>query len=94
MLGLNDDGNPIVGNFPSTGMHGGKMFLRSDGKGIKFPSQVHTHEAGKEELGEIAHYLRRFCYYFGHELDKLLDHTFIVVEPDSGNPYRQMYVAN
>lgn len=94
VLGLNDDGKPIVDNFPSTGMHGGKMFLRSDCKGIKFPSQVNVRTASAEDLDEIGHYLRRFCFYFGYELDELLSHPFTVVTPDSKNPYRQMYVAN
>ena len=94
VLGLTDSDRPIVGNFPSTGMHGGKMYLRSDCRGIHFPHQVHTHTADSAELVEIAHYLRRFCFYFGRELSELLDHPFTVVMPDSRNPYRQMYVAN
>ena len=28
VLGLHTDGRPLVGNFPCTGMHGGKLFLR------------------------------------------------------------------
>ena len=94
VLGLTDSERPIVGNFPSTGMHGGKMYLRSDCKGIHFPHQVHTHTADAAELEEIAHYLRRFCFYFHRDLAELLDHTYTVVMPDSRNPYRQMYVAN
>ena len=42
VLGLNDDDKPIVGNFPCTGMHGGRMFLRSDCKGIHFPHQAYS----------------------------------------------------
>ncbi|MBR7008677.1 MAG: glutamate synthase, partial [Ruminococcus sp.] len=94
VLGLVDNDKPIVSNFTSTGMHGGKMFLRSDCKGIKFPSQVHTHFADKKELEEIGHYLRHFCTYFGYDMKELLDSPFTVVMPDSKNPYRQMYVAN
>ncbi len=94
VLGLTDEDKPIVGNFPSTGMHGGKMYLRSDCKGIHFPHQVHVRPAEKEDLEEISHYLRRYSYYFGCDLAMLLDHPFTVVTPDSKNPYRQMYVAN
>lgn len=94
VLGLTDENAPIVGNFPSTGMHGGKMFLRSDCKEIHFPHQVNARPAQPQDLDEIAHYLRRFCFYFGYELDMLLSHPFTVVTPDSKNPYRQMYVAN
>ena len=37
VLGLHTDRRHIVGNFPCTGMHGGKMFLRGDCKDILFP---------------------------------------------------------
>ena len=94
VLGLADNDRPIVGNFPSTGMHGGKMFLRSDCKDIKFPGQVHTHRADKKELAEIEHYLRHFCTYFDYDLDELMRSPFTVAMPDSNNPYRQMYVPN
>lgn len=40
VLGLHKDGNPIVSNFPCTGMHGGKLILRGDAEGILFPAQV------------------------------------------------------
>lgn len=40
VLGLNDDSRPIVGNFPCTGMHGGKVFLRTDPSKLKLPKQV------------------------------------------------------
>ena len=36
VLGLNASGRPIVGNFPCTGMHGGKLFLRGDFRNLKF----------------------------------------------------------
>lgn len=42
VLGLNIDGKPIVGNFPCTGMHGGKMFLRSSAEGIEFPPRYRS----------------------------------------------------
>ncbi|WP_365699612.1 glutamate synthase [Ruminococcus sp.] len=94
VLGLEDSDRPIVGNFPSTGMHGGKMLLRSDCKGIHFPHQVHVRPADKEDMKEASHYLRHYCTYFNFDLQELLDHPFTVVTPDSSNPYRQMYVAN
>ena len=40
VLGLHKDGRRIVGNFPCTGMHGGKMFLRGRCEDIHFPKQV------------------------------------------------------
>ncbi|MFR5865275.1 MAG: glutamate synthase [Acutalibacteraceae bacterium] len=32
VLGLHTDGRPLVGNFPCTGMHGGKLFLRGSAR--------------------------------------------------------------
>lgn len=94
VLGLTDDTNPIVSNFPGTGMHGGKMFLRSDCVGIKFPSQVSTRKATDTDLNEIKKYIENFCKYFDYNASEILNSGFTLVTPDSKNPYKQMYVAN
>lgn len=94
VLGLEESEKPIVSNFPCTGMHGGKMFLRSDCQNIKFPSQVRVAPATKEDLGEIESYLSEYCALFGLNLSRVLDAPFTVVTPDTKNPYKQMYVAN
>ena len=94
VLGLSEQDGDIVGYFPCTGMHGGRMFLRSDCQGIVFPEQVTVKPAGPEELREIRQYVTEFCDLFGYDPEKVLDAPFTVVTPDSRNPYRQMYVAN
>lgn len=94
VLGLETSGKPVVSNFPGTGMHGGKMYLRSDCKDILFPRQVETHIAGDAEKEEIRTYVTEFSNLFGYDSDTLMSGTFTVVTPDSGNPYRQLYVAN
>lgn len=94
VLGLNDDGKNIVGNFPCTGMHGGKIFLRSKCEDIKFPSQVSAAPASDDDKEEIKMYIEEFCKYFGYNSEELLKDDFTVVTPDSKNPYKQMYVAN
>ncbi len=94
VLGLNADGKNIVGNFPCTGMHGGKIFLRSKCEDIKFPSQVSAALASDDDKEEIKMYIEEFCEYFGYNSEELLKDDFTVVTPDSKNPYKQMYVAN
>lgn len=94
VLGLHEDGKPIVGAFPCTGMHGGKMVLRGSVDEIKFPSQTNAHTATKEDLDEIRPYLENYCKAFDYPMEKLLDSAFTVITPDSKNPYKQMYVAN
>ena len=93
VLGLHTDG-PIVSNYPCTGMHGGKLFLRSECAGIHFPHQVHHRIASAEELAEIRSYVEEYCAHFGGSADEILNAPFTLVTPDSGNPYKQMYVAN
>lgn len=94
VLGLNSNGHRIVGNFPCTGMHGGKMFLRGNCDDVEFPSQVTARTATDADIEEIRNYIFRYCELFGYNSEEILDSPFTVVTPDSKNPYKQMYVAN
>ncbi len=94
VLGLNAGGKRLVGNFPCTGMHGGKMFLRGDLTGIHFTHQVKKAEASAEDLEEIRAYVEEYCDLFGGNADDILKSRFTMVVPDSANPYKQLYVAN
>ena len=94
VLGLHKDSKRIVGNFPCTGMHGGKMFLRGSCEDIQFPKQVTARCAAAEELDEIREYLSEYCSDFGYSTDELLSKPFTVITPDSQSPYKQMYIAN
>ncbi len=94
VLGLNSGSKQIVGNFPCTGMHGGKIFLRGTCENIKFPQQVTAKTADPEDMDEIRAYLSEYCSDLGLELDSIMNSAFTVITPDSKNPYKQMYVAN
>ena len=94
VLGLHEDGKNIVGNYPCTGMHGGKLYLRSNCENIKFPKQVTAHKATDEEKDEIRNTVKTFCEYFDLDADEIMNSDFTVVLPDSKNPFKQMYVAN
>jgi glutamate synthase domain-containing protein 3 len=94
VLGLHTDGKKIVHNFPCTGMHGGKLFLRGKCDDIEFPSQVTARAAGSADLAEIQEYVAEFCKAFDCSSQEIMNSPFTVVTPDSKNPYKQMYVAN
>ena len=94
VLGLNRGNRIAVGNFPCTGMHGGKMFLRGDGSGVAFPAQVTAKKASGKDLTEVKKYIKRYCKLFGCDESEILDSDFTVVTPNSKNPYKQLYVAN
>lgn len=94
VLGLGAKEKEIVGFFPCTGMHGGKMFLRSDCRNVRFPSQVTARTATKSDLEELEVYVSEYCDLFGYDIYEVLSSPFTVITPDSKNPYKQMYVAN
>ena len=94
VLGLHTDGKPIVSNFPGAGMHGGRMFIRSDCADIRFPKQVTHRPAGEEDLRDLKPILEEYCACFGLDAEALLSAPFTLVTPDSANPYKQMYVPN
>lgn len=94
VLGLNAGDRPIVGNFPCTGMHGGKLFLRGRCESIRFPGQVRVAPADGDALAEVERYVEDYCARFGYDKAHVMDAPFTVVTPDSKNPYKQMYVAN
>ena len=94
VLGMTADDKPLVGNFPCTGMHGGKVYLRGAVDGIVFPKNVTVSEASDADREEIAPLLDGFGAAFGYSPAQLWDKPFYVVVPDTSNPYKQMYVAN
>ena len=94
VLGLGEGDRKIVGDFPCTGMHGGKLILRSDCRDIAFPDQVTARPATDKDKAEINRYVSEYCRLFGGNKEEMMDRPFTVVTPDSKNPYKQLYVAN
>ena len=94
VLGLGIGGKRVVGDFPCTGMHGGKMILRSDCRDIRFPGQVTVRPASAEDMQEIKKYVAEYCRLFGADEKQVMDSPFTVVTPDSSNPYKRLYAAN
>jgi len=94
VLNLDSPLEKCVGFFPCTGMHGGKIFLRSSCDNVVFPEQVTAQIANQEDIKELRSYISEYCQLFDLDIEEVLSSSFTVVTPDSKNPYRQMYVAN
>ena len=94
VLGLGAEGRPVVGNFCGTGMHGGKMFLRTEALPPALPAQVKAAPASREELSEIEPYVREFCREFQKSCEEIMESTFLVLTPDTQNPYKRLYTQN
>lgn len=94
VLGLGYEDEQIVGYFCGTGMHGGKIFLRTNNYPADLPKQVKAEEATKADLAEIEGYVKEYCKKFGANKDDVMNHKFFVLTPDTKNPYKRLYTAN
>jgi len=93
VLGLGSDSVP-VGNFTGTGMHGGKIFIRTGRELEALPAQVVAEIAGEGDLKEIAPRISEFAGYFGLNAERLMNDRFYVLRPNEKNPYHQLYTVN
>jgi len=93
VLGIDSKDIPL-GNFTGTGMHGGKIFIRTDKEPASLPAQVAAEIAGNGDLQEIAPYISEFAGYFGLDAGRLINDRYYVLRPNAKNPYKQLYVAN
>jgi glutamate synthase domain-containing protein 3 len=94
VLGLNGEDIAHSCNFCATGMHGGKIFLRSNVLPRNLPGQVLAKKAKPEDLAEIEQDLLEFSQEFGYDIHSILNHDFFVLMPNSKNPYQQLYTHN
>ena len=93
VLGIGAEAVPVW-YFTGTGMHGGKIFIRTDTEVTSLPAQVTESIAGDDDLEEIAPYVTEFAGYFGMDAGQLLQDRFYVLKPNARNPYKQLYVTN
>lgn len=93
VLGLHSDTLP-VGPYCGTGMHGGKIVIRTDAPIVDIPKQVVVNEATKEDMQLIAPHITEFCNTFGIDESEVYSKTFYVLTANSKNPYKQLYTHN
>lgn len=94
VLGIGSEDQPPVGNFCGTGMHGGKIYLRTEHLPPDLPGQVTAGEAGPEDMARIVPLVERYCEKFGADREALLSSHYYVLSPNTKNPYKQLYVNN
>ena len=93
VLGIGANDIP-VGHFTGTGMHGGRIFIRTDSELTGLPAQVTAEIAANEDLWEIGPYISEFAGHFGMNVEKLMKDRFYILKPNAKNPYKQLYTAN
>jgi glutamate synthase domain-containing protein 3 len=87
-------GEPLVGDWCATGMHGGEIYLR----GEVDPNQIATEFAAlapaqESERARIRPHLAAFAEAFDFDLENLLGDGFVRVAPVSHRPFGAKYAA-
>jgi glutamate synthase domain-containing protein 3 len=93
VLGIGSHEIPVW-YFTGTGMHGGKIFIRTDKELTSLPEQVIAEIATDNDLQEIAQYVGEFAEHFSMDAKSLMKDRFYVLKPNARNPYKQLYTAN
>ena len=86
--------NSPVGYFCGTGMHGGKIYIRSDRLPSNLPPQVMANEANKKDIDLIAPYVKKYADNFSCDYEELINTKFYVLTANTKNPYKQLYTHN
>ena len=89
VLGIGCEDRPCVGDFTSTGMHGGRIYVRSRYVPADLPKQ--TEVSAVTDKSELEPLVREFCGYFGYDADKLLADDYYVLTPSTAYIYKRMY---
>ncbi|MDR0920038.1 MAG: glutamate synthase [Oscillospiraceae bacterium] len=87
-------GEPPVGNFCGTGMHGGRIYLRCDKEPKNLPKQVAIRTADEADKDQIKDYIAEYSQKFDLNADEILSSNFYVLSANSKNPYKQLYTHN
>ncbi|MEA4895201.1 MAG: glutamate synthase [Oscillospiraceae bacterium] len=93
-LGLGYDDKDVLDSFCATGMHGGKIFIRTNELHAKITPQICVRTADDDDIAQIAPFIREFCQCFGIPEAEVYNKGFKVLTPNSSNPYKQLYIQN
>ena len=94
VLGLGHEDRAPYNYFCGTGMHGGKIVVRSDYIPENLPDQVVPHDLDQAGLEEIMPHLERYCSTFGVPMERILPHRFYALTPNTASPYKRLYAMN
>lgn len=94
VLGIGYENVCPLGFFSAAGMHGGKIFIRTEHLPADIPAQIDVKQADKNDMDLISQYIKKYCEYFNCDESKIKASTFYVLSPNSKNPYKRLYINN
>jgi len=95
VLGLDRrPGEPLVGDWCATGMHGGTLYVRGEVEPWRVAGQfAGVRQAGESDLKEIRPHVEAFCEAFSLEAEEIMGGEFLRIAPVSSRPYGAKYAA-
>ncbi|GMR04592.1 MAG: hypothetical protein BMS9Abin23_0492 [Thermodesulfobacteriota bacterium] len=92
LLGLKTKkGEPIVGDYLGTGMHGGEIYIRGEVEEKYCGKEVGVMEADEEDLKKLRKLLTEYCDDLGLDIDDIMKKKFKKLIPVSARPYGNLY---
>lgn len=92
VLGLDlPPGEPTVGRYCGTGMHGGVLYVRGEVAADRVRVGIGIEEAGPEDKDTLRELLTPYCKEFGLSLEEILNHPFSRLTSTTNRPYGQLY---
>jgi len=92
LLGLNrQQGEPLVGDYVGTGMHGGVIYIRGTVKEEQLGKEVAVMDLEEKDEAELSSLLQEYCTDLGLDYEEIRAEKFIKLVPVSNRPYGQLY---
>ncbi|MEE9614479.1 MAG: hypothetical protein V3W31_05930 [Thermodesulfobacteriota bacterium] len=92
LLGLDTkDGEPIVGDYLGTGMHGGTIYIRGEVDKKRCGAEVGITDPDENDLKALKTYLKEYCDDLGLDPEEIMKKPFKKLVPASSRPYGNLY---
>ncbi len=92
VLGLDlPAGEPIVGRYCATGMHGGTLYVRGEVPADRVRKGVTLEAVGEDETAVLRELLTPYCTEFNLSLAELMGVPFTRIRSHTTRPYGQLY---
>ncbi|OGP13706.1 MAG: hypothetical protein A2054_01955 [Deltaproteobacteria bacterium GWA2_55_10] len=91
LLGLSNDGEPLVGDYLGTGMHGGAIYIRGEVEKKNCGAEVGVLELDDEDKKVLKEVLTDYCSDLGLKLEDIMSKGFKKLVPVSARPYGNLY---
>ncbi|MEW5803273.1 MAG: hypothetical protein AB1847_14345 [bacterium] len=86
-----DEGQPVVGDYCGTGMHGGAMYIRGEVKDYQLGKEVKVFELDGKDRKSLETYVSEFARDFSMDAEEILKGHFCKLIPYTHRPYGKLY---